>query len=94
MGAVRVVVWSAALSFTLLFTGLKLGGVLGWSWLQVASPVWGLVLVDLALKLLALLIHFVWDRMDRKAHPGETDEERVRRRRAEAALDQLRKQLL
>jgi energy-coupling factor transporter transmembrane protein EcfT len=39
----------------LLFLGLKLGGVISWSWLWVFSP----LLIPLALALLVLLIVFI-----------------------------------
>ena len=40
---------------TILFIGLKLGGVITWPWLWVLSPLW----ISLALALAVLIIGFV-----------------------------------
>lgn len=37
-----------AWAFALLFTGLKLGGVIDWRWLWVFAPVWGIAATALA----------------------------------------------
>ena len=37
---------------TLLFIGLKLGHVIDWSWWWVLSPLWGTVVVALAIGLI------------------------------------------
>lgn len=39
----------------LLFIGLKLGGVIAWSWLWVLSPIWLPVVVVLSLPILAFI---------------------------------------
>lgn len=43
---------------TILFIGLKLGGVISWSWLWVLSPLWiGFILW---LTILSIVVVFVW----------------------------------
>ncbi len=42
---------------TLLFIGLKLGGVIKWSWLWVLSPIWISCLIVLVVFLIALGIY-------------------------------------
>jgi hypothetical protein len=39
---------------TLLFIGLKLGGVIAWSWLWVLSPLWITAAIVVALFVLAI----------------------------------------
>ena len=40
----------------LLFLGLKLGGVIAWSWWWVTAPLWGPVVLSLALCIVILVI--------------------------------------
>jgi len=41
---------------TILFIGLKLGGVIGWSWWWVLSPLWiGIILVMIILVIMFLI---------------------------------------
>ncbi len=49
---------------TILFIGLKLGNVIGWSWWWVLSPIWisaGLVIAVLAILFLTLLVMAAFD---------------------------------
>ena len=39
-----------------LFIGLKLGGIINWSWLWVLAPIWGPFVVVAVIFLVALLI--------------------------------------
>ena len=41
---------------TILFIGLKLGGVIGWSWLWVLSPLWIGLGVAIGILLIVLII--------------------------------------
>jgi len=41
---------------TVLFIGLKLAGVIDWSWMMVVSPIW----IPLAIILVLYSIIFVW----------------------------------
>ena len=41
---------------TVLFIGLKLGGIITWSWLWVLSPIWIAFLVAFILVLLAAIM--------------------------------------
>ena len=43
---------------TLLFIGLKLGGVISWSWLWVLSPIW----ISVALALVVCVIVLITSR--------------------------------
>ena len=50
---------------TVLFIGLKLGGIIGWSWLWVLAPLWipGAVLAAiLSVCALVVLCGGLWDR--------------------------------
>lgn len=54
----KQVVYSGPGFFTLLgllFIGLKLGGVIDWSWVWVLAPIWGQVALGLAIALVILL---------------------------------------
>ena len=57
---------------TVLFVGLKLGGVIDWSWWWVLSPIWISFLI-----LAAFVALFLW------AHSHETPTERLSRNLAE-----------
>lgn len=41
---------------TLLFIGLKLGGVINWSWWWVLSPIWISVLIAVVVVIIAILV--------------------------------------
>lgn len=43
----------------LLFIGLKLGGVIAWSWLWVLSPLWMPILIFMSLWVLLLVLYIV-----------------------------------
>lgn len=43
-------------ALALLFIGLKLGGVISWSWLWVLSPLWLPIVIALVLTLLASIL--------------------------------------
>lgn len=43
-------------ALTLLFIGLKLGGVINWSWLWVLSPIWITLLIVIAVLALAVVV--------------------------------------
>lgn len=47
-------------AFTLLFTGLKLCGVIGWSWWLVTLPSWGPIAACLAVALVAVIFYGLW----------------------------------
>ena len=47
---------------TLLLVGLKLAGVISWSWWRVFSPTW----VPLLLFILLVLVFAIWEGMKRK----------------------------
>ena len=47
---------------TLLFVGLKLAGVIGWSWWWVLAPLWGPVALALVVWLVAVVLVTVFDR--------------------------------
>lgn len=42
---------------TILFIGLKLGGVIQWSWLWVLSPIWIFAIVVVAVIFFMLALH-------------------------------------
>lgn len=46
----------------LLFIGLKLAGVISWSWVWVLSPTW----VPLLLFIFLSLVFAIWEGMERK----------------------------
>lgn len=54
---------SFAGALTVLFIGLKLGGVIEWSWWWVLSPMW----ISAAIVLLALAVFGVWFLLRQKA---------------------------
>jgi len=41
---------------TVLFIGLKLGGVITWSWWWVLAPLWGAVLLGILIFIIVILI--------------------------------------
>ena len=41
---------------TILFIGLKLGGVINWSWWWVLAPLWGPILFAIAVLLIGILV--------------------------------------
>lgn len=45
---------------TLLFIGLKLGGVIDWSWLWVLAPLWAPVVGVLGVLAVAFIVAGVW----------------------------------
>ena len=50
----------------LLFIGLKLGGVIDWSWIWVLSPIWIPIGLFVAFMLIAFPILWVWKRREIK----------------------------
>ncbi len=48
---------------TIVFIVLKLVGVISWSWLWVLSPIWISVGLGVVFLLVALLLHFIADRL-------------------------------
>jgi hypothetical protein len=44
---------------TILFIGLKLGGVINWSWLWVLSPMWISAVIGLGIFAVVLLVAFI-----------------------------------
>jgi len=43
----------------LLFLGLKLGGVIAWSWWWVTAPLWGPLALTIAILIIAFLIGII-----------------------------------
>lgn len=46
---------------TLLFVGLKLTGVIAWSWVWVLAPIWIPLALALVIFLVALLFYLIFD---------------------------------
>ena len=46
---------------TILFIGLKLGGVINWSWIWVLSPIWIPVAIFLILFAILLALEIIFD---------------------------------
>lgn len=49
----------------ILFIGLKLGGVISWSWWWVTAPLWAPLATVIAIAIPALVIYFAVQRMRR-----------------------------
>lgn len=49
-------------ALTILFIGLKLGGVIDWSWWWVLSPVWIPIAVGLVVLVVGFGIYVTWKR--------------------------------
>ena len=62
-GEMRIKSDSSGIGFigllTILFIGLKLGGVIGWSWPWVLSPLWIGAAAVLAIVLVVLAVSFI-----------------------------------
>lgn len=42
----------------LLFLGLKLGGVINWSWWWITAPLWGPIVVTIAIIIIVAIVYF------------------------------------
>lgn len=51
-------------ALALLFIGLKLTGVIDWSWWWVTAPLWGPVALALVLMVIAFIIAFIIEMLD------------------------------